>query len=50
MPIDPIAIGLALFVGLALLAPAPGDWRPRRPAGGRRGMLARPAWTRAPSS
>ena len=30
MLFDPIAVGLALFVGLALLAPNPADWR-RRP-------------------
>ena len=27
MPVDPIAIALAFFVALGLLAPAPMDWR-----------------------
>ena len=31
---DPIAVTLALFVGLALLVPAPGHWRRHPPVEG----------------
>ena len=36
MPVDPIAIALALFVALGLVLPAPADWR-RHPRGTRPG-------------
>jgi len=34
MQFDPIAVALALFVALALLAPAPAHWRRHPPAQG----------------
>ena len=32
MQVDPIAVGLALFVALGLVVPTPVDWRRRPPA------------------
>ena len=31
MLVDPMAVGLALFVALGLLLPAPGNWRAQPP-------------------
>lgn len=36
MPVDPMAVALALFVALGLLVPAPGDGR-RKPTAPQRG-------------